>query len=71
MLDEILHALDQLKTRGDLPPLLRQLALRGLMADLADRVPGQGEIPFADEPAADAQPGEPLLCLAVLIVRQR
>lgn len=71
MLDELLHALDQLKTRGDLPPLLRQLALRSLVADLADRVPGQGEIPFADEPPADAQPGAPLLCLAVLIVRQR
>lgn len=71
MLDEILHALDQLKTRGDFPPVLRQLALRGLMADLDDRVPGQGEIPFADEPAATAQPGEPLLCLAVLIVRER
>ncbi len=71
MLDELLHALDQLKTRGDLPPLLRQLALRGLMADLADRVPGQGEIPFADEPTAEAPPDAPLICLAVLIVRQR
>ena len=71
MLNELLNALDQLKTRGDLPPLLRQLALRGLMADLADRVPGQGEIPFADEPAAVAEPSEPLICLAVLIVQQR
>jgi len=71
MLDELLHAFDQLKPRGDLPPLLRQLALRGLMADLADRVPGQEEIPFADEPAADAPASEPLLCLAVLIVRPR
>lgn len=60
-LDEFLRALDVLDDRASLPPLLRQLALRGLACVLSDLVPAQGEMVFADEAADLARRGEALI----------
>lgn len=84
-LDELLRALDLLSDPAQLPPLLRQLALRGLVSVLSDLVPAQGEMVFPDEATHLAQRGEALIraaeesrrrgenlvCLAALMTRQR
>ncbi|GIX11564.1 hypothetical protein FK498_00855 [Elioraea sp. Yellowstone] len=84
-LDELLRDLDLLGDPVQLPPLLRQLALRGLVSVLSDLVPAQGEMVFADEAADLAQRGEALIraaeesrrrgdqliCLAALMTRLR
>lgn len=60
-LDETLRALDLLGDPAQLPPLLRQLALRGLVSALSDLLPAQGEIVFADDAADLVQRGEALI----------
>jgi hypothetical protein len=84
-LDELLRALDLLGDPAQLPPLVRQLALRGVVSVLSDLLPRQGEMLFHDEAAGFAQRGEALirqaeesrrhgeqlLCLAALMTRLR
>lgn len=85
MLDELLRALDLLDEQANLPPLLRRLALRGLVSEVKDVLPGQDELVFNDEPMtlaergqalirqgeAERQRGEQLLCLATLLAQLR
>ena len=84
-LDELLRALDLLDEQANLPPLLRRLALRGLVSEVKDVLPAQDELDFNDEPMtlaergqalirqgeAERQRGEQLLCLATLITQLR
>lgn len=84
-LDELLRVLDRLGDPPQLPPLLRQLALRGLVSALSDLLPAQGEIVFAEDAADLVQRGEALIraaeegrrrgelliCLAALMTRPR
>jgi hypothetical protein len=84
-LDELLRALDLLDKQPDLPPLLRQLALRGLLGELKTALPAQDELDFNDAPLslaerglalirhgeAERQRGEQLRCLATLLTQLR
>ena len=84
-LDELLRALDLLDEQANLPPLLRRLALRGLLSEVNQLLPAQDEMDFNNEPRsltergqalirqgeADRQRGEQLLCLATLITQLR
>lgn len=60
-LDETLRALDLLGDPAQLPPLLRQLALRGLVSALSDLLPAQGEMVFADDAADLVQRADALI----------
>ena len=84
-LDELLRALDLLDEQDNLPPLLRRLALRGLLSEVNQLLPAQDEMDFNNEPRsltergqalirqgeAERQRGEQLLCLATLITQLR
>ena len=84
-LDDLLRALDLLDEQASLPPLLRRLALRGLVSEVKDLLPAQDELDFNDEAMtladrgqamirqgeADRQRGEHLVCLASLMTQLR
>lgn len=84
-LDELLRALDLLDEQANLPPLLRRLALRGLLSEVNAVLPAQDELDFNGEAMtlaergqaliregeADRQRGERLLCLATLMTQLR
>lgn len=48
-LDELLRALDLLNEQKHLPPLLRQLTLRGLLCEVRELLPPQDSFDFNDE----------------------
>lgn len=84
-LDELLHALDLLDAQPGLPPVLRQLALRGLLHELKAAPPAQDELDFNEPPLslaerglalirhgeAERQRGERLRCPAALLSELR
>jgi len=80
-LDDLLRALDLLDEQKDLPPLVRQLTLRGLLCEVRELLPLQDLFDFNDEAVhleavgaamiregqAERQRGERLVSLAAMM----
>jgi hypothetical protein len=84
-LDDLLRALDLLDEQKDLPPLLRQLTLLGLLCEVRGLLPQQDAFDFNDEAVhleavgaamiregqAERQRGERLVSLATMMNQAR